>query len=69
MWKNQMSTKQAFEFVKSKRACIRPNEGFLNQLDEFEKELRDEEEELTAELKKMKDSYTIQISKLNEEKT
>ena len=32
-----MSAKEALEFVKEKRNQVRPNEGFINQLEEYEK--------------------------------
>jgi protein tyrosine phosphatase len=34
-----MSLKQSIEFVKSKRECIQPNPGFMEQLEKYEKEL------------------------------
>ena len=34
---NKMSAKEALEFVKEKRNQVRPNEGFINQLEEYEK--------------------------------
>ena len=34
---NKMSAKEAFEFVKEKRNQVKPNEGFINQLQEYEK--------------------------------
>ena len=34
---NKMSAEEALEFVKQKRNQIKPNEGFINQLQEYEK--------------------------------
>ena len=31
-----MSKDEALEFIKDKRSCIKPNEGYLNQLSEYE---------------------------------
>ena len=42
MWKYNMTMVDAMAAVKEKRPCIRPNDGFLLQLIEFEKELRAE---------------------------
>ena len=35
---NNMSVEEALEFVKQKRNQVKPNEGFINQLHEYEKE-------------------------------
>ena len=39
MWSKKMPYKEAFEFVKSKRSVVSPNQAFKNQLQLFEKEL------------------------------
>ena len=39
MWSKKMPFKEAFEFVKSKRSVVSPNQAFKNQLQLFEKEL------------------------------
>ncbi|TNV75405.1 hypothetical protein FGO68_gene10796 [Halteria grandinella] len=39
MVSRKLRLKEAFAFVLEKRPCIKPNEGFMRQLEEFEKEL------------------------------
>ncbi len=36
MWKHKWTQKQAIDFILTKRNCIRPNEGFMEQLLMFE---------------------------------
>lgn len=38
--KNEWSLKKAFDYVKLKRPIIGPNEGFMNQLKNFEKMMK-----------------------------
>ena len=38
MWKNNISAKEAIGMVKDKRKCIAPNNGFIRQLERYEKE-------------------------------
>ena len=42
MWKYKMTLVDAIAAVKEKRPCIKPNDGFMIQLSNFEKELRSE---------------------------
>ena len=42
MWKNKMTLVEAVAAVKEKRPCIKPNNGFMIQLANFENELRAE---------------------------
>lgn len=44
MFSKKWSFKQAFEFVKKKRKEVFPNEGFIEQLKQFEIEMRNEKE-------------------------
>ena len=37
MRKEEKSYKECFNYVKGKRSCIRPNEGFILQLQDYEK--------------------------------
>ncbi|TNV75434.1 hypothetical protein FGO68_gene13230 [Halteria grandinella] len=39
MVSRKLKLKEAFTIVKEKRPCIRPNEGFMRQLEEFERDL------------------------------
>jgi hypothetical protein len=39
MKKNKWTLQESFDFLKSKRRCVRPNEGFQMQLKEYEKSL------------------------------
>lgn len=40
MFKNNWPLKQALEFAQSKRNLIQPNQGFMKQLEEYEKQLQ-----------------------------
>lgn len=42
MFHYNLPFKEAYERVREKRPCINPNDGFIAQLQEFEKELREE---------------------------
>lgn len=39
MQEENMTLREAFDYVKKRRSCISPNEGFQRQLREFEEEL------------------------------
>ncbi len=42
MYTQKLKFKDAYEVVRSKRPCVRPNPGFIRQLELFEKHLIDE---------------------------
>ena len=39
MWKNKWPLDKALEWVMERRPCIKPNDGFMAQLKQFEQEL------------------------------
>jgi len=51
---HHMSAEEALKLMKQKRSCINPNEGYRNQLIEYEKQIRqlEKEQELLEEDKK-----------------
>eukprot|EP01015_Nassula_variabilis_P017222 TRINITY_DN2697_c0_g1_i10.p2 TRINITY_DN2697_c0_g1~~TRINITY_DN2697_c0_g1_i10.p2 ORF type:complete len:147 (-),score=43.27 TRINITY_DN2697_c0_g1_i10:135-575(-) len=47
--KQNMTVGEAFSFVQAKRSCIQPNKGFLEQLQKFEKLVRQQQQQPTGE--------------------
>ena len=41
-----MSVEEAIRFMKEKRSCVNPNQGYINQLKLFEEKVKEEREEL-----------------------
>ena len=42
---HDMTAKQALEFMKRKRSCVNPNQGYRDQLEQYEQEVQAEKEE------------------------
>lgn len=48
---HNMTADDALAFMKKKRSCVNPNEGYRNQLDMFEKQMQAKREEVEREKK------------------